>query len=63
MTIFVVNGRVICLIIYYSIIILILGMNEESSRSHSIFCLTVTQKNSVEMQQMSGKLYLVDLAG
>ena len=38
-------------------------MNDESSRSHSIFLITVTQKHSVKMEQKSGKLCLVDLAG
>lgn len=39
------------------------NMNEASSRSHSIFILTVTQNNSVEKSAKTGKLYLVDLAG
>eukprot|EP00667_Euglena_gracilis_P003186 EG_transcript_3194 len=38
-------------------------MNDESSRSHSIFQITVTQKHSVKLEQKSGKLFLVDLAG
>ena len=38
-------------------------MNDESSRSHSIFQITITQKHSVRMEQKSGKLFLVDLAG
>ena len=38
------------------------GMNEGSSRSHSVFTLTVTQKDSNSVIK-SGKLVLVDLAG
>lgn len=38
-------------------------MNFESSRSHSIFILTVSQKNLVDSSTKAGKLYLVDLAG
>ncbi len=39
------------------------NMNAESSRSHSIFILTVTQSNLEDMSCKTGKLYLVDLAG
>jgi kinesin family protein 5 len=38
-------------------------MNSESSRSHSIFVVTISQKNLVDGSVKSGKLYLVDLAG
>ena len=38
-------------------------MNADSSRSHAIFSITVTQKHSVKLDQKAGKLYLVDLAG
>ena len=38
-------------------------MNAESSRSHSIFILTVTQNNMEDLSCKTGKLYLVDLAG
>lgn len=38
-------------------------MNAESSRSHSIFVVTVEQKNLQDMSNRSGTLYLVDLAG
>ena len=38
-------------------------MNSESSRSHSIFILTITQKNIIDGSNKTGKLYLVDLAG
>lgn len=38
-------------------------MNIESSRSHSIFVITLTQKDIVKMESKSGKLFLVDLAG
>lgn len=39
------------------------NMNQESSRSHSIFCIVVTQKNTISGAQKSGQLFLVDLAG
>ncbi|KAI8824221.1 P-loop containing nucleoside triphosphate hydrolase protein [Fimicolochytrium jonesii] len=39
------------------------NMNAESSRSHSIFVLTISQKNLQDGSQKAGKLYLVDLAG
>jgi kinesin family member 5 len=38
-------------------------MNAESSRSHSIFLVTITQKNIKSGSSKSGTLYLVDLAG
>ena len=38
-------------------------MNFESSRSHSIFILTVQQRNLNDQSLKNGKLYLVDLAG
>jgi kinesin family protein 5 len=40
-----------------------LEMNAESSRSHSIVVITITQKNLDTGAAKSGKLYLVDLAG
>jgi kinesin family protein 5 len=39
------------------------GMNEGSSRSHSVFTLTVNQKDTRSGVMKSGKLVLVDLAG
>ncbi|KAI0599368.1 P-loop containing nucleoside triphosphate hydrolase protein [Biscogniauxia sp. FL1348] len=39
------------------------NMNQESSRSHSIFVITVTQKNLETGSMKSGQLFLVDLAG
>ena len=39
------------------------NMNEHSSRSHSIFILTINQSNKKEGFSKIGKLYLVDLAG
>ena len=40
------------------------GMNEGSSRSHSVFTITVNQKNiNSAGSSKSGKLVLVDLAG
>lgn len=39
------------------------NMNQESSRSHSIFAIVVTQKNTISGAQKSGQLFLVDLAG
>lgn len=41
-------------------------MNSQSSRSHTVFCITVhTKENSIEGEDLlkTGKLYLVDLAG
>ena len=38
-------------------------MNSKSSRSHSLFSLTVTQTNTDNFSAKIGKLYLVDLAG
>jgi kinesin family protein 5 len=38
-------------------------MNKQSSRSHSIFILTVSQRNNSDFSTKTGKLYLVDLAG
>lgn len=38
-------------------------MNAESSRSHSIFVLTISQKNVETGSVRSGQLFLVDLAG
>lgn len=38
-------------------------MNAESSRSHSIFQVTIAQKNLNDGSVKSGRLYLVDLAG
>ena len=38
-------------------------MNQESSRSHSIFVVTVAQKNVETGSAKSGRLFLVDLAG
>lgn len=39
------------------------NMNQESSRSHSIFVITITQKNVETGSSKSGQLFLVDLAG
>jgi kinesin family member 5 len=39
------------------------GMNEGSSRSHSVFMVTLVQRNLVNQANKAGKLYLVDLAG
>jgi len=38
-------------------------MNKQSSRSHSIFILTITQNDKINFSWKVGKLYLVDLAG
>lgn len=40
-----------------------LDMNAESSRSHSIFLITISQRNTESGAQKTGNLYLVDLAG
>ena len=39
------------------------NMNAESSRSHSLFVITVQQNNSEDGSCKTGKLVLVDLAG
>jgi kinesin family member 5 len=39
------------------------NMNQESSRSHSIFVIEVQQKNTESGAARSGRLFLVDLAG
>mmetsp|Transcript_86410 Transcript_86410/g.244048 ORF Transcript_86410/g.244048 Transcript_86410/m.244048 type:complete len:787 (+) Transcript_86410:50-2410(+) len=39
------------------------GMNEGSSRSHSVFMVTVTQRHLETGSTKTGKLFLVDLAG
>jgi kinesin family protein 5 len=39
------------------------AMNDQSSRSHSIFIMTVNQTNLDDGSCISGTLYLVDLAG
>ena len=38
-------------------------MNKHSSRSHAVFCISISQENKETHQKLSGKLYLVDLAG
>ena len=38
-------------------------MNAGSSRSHSVFVVTLSQKNTETGKSKKGKLYLVDLAG
>jgi hypothetical protein len=38
-------------------------MNAESSRSHSIFVITIQQRNTESGASKNGHLYLVDLAG
>lgn len=40
-----------------------LDMNAESSRSHSIFLISINQKNTDTGAVKTGNLYLVDLAG
>jgi kinesin family protein 5 len=39
------------------------NMNQQSSRSHSIFSLTINQMNNRDFISRTGKLYLIDLAG
>ncbi|KAL4265214.1 TRAFAC class myosin-kinesin ATPase superfamily protein [Pleurotus pulmonarius] len=39
------------------------NMNAESSRSHSIFLITIQQRNTESGTMKTGNLYLVDLAG
>jgi len=38
-------------------------MNQDSSRSHSVFALTISQRNTAKDVTKTGRLYLVDLAG
>lgn len=38
-------------------------MNATSSRSHSIFIMTIEALNTKTLGRKTGKLYLVDLAG
>ena len=38
-------------------------MNEKSSRSHSVFLVSVAQKNTKNDSSKMGKLFCVDLAG
>lgn len=38
-------------------------MNSESSRSHSVFIITIEERNTATGSMKSGKLFLVDLAG
>ncbi len=38
-------------------------MNDKSSRSHSLFILTIFQRNTLTESTKNGKLYFVDLAG
>lgn len=42
---------------------ILVDMNAESSRSHSIFLITIQQRNLETGAQKAGNLYLVDLAG
>lgn len=39
------------------------NMNDISSRSHSVFVMEITQKDTIKGGVKSGRLYLVDLAG
>ena len=39
------------------------NMNAHSSRSHSLFVLSVEQLSTLDGSRKKGKLYLVDLAG
>src|SRR3984885_1380645 len=41
----------------------LIDMNAESSRSHSIFLITIQQRNTETGALKTGNLYLVDLAG
>ena len=40
-----------------------IDMNEHSSRSHSVFLISLKQENVETQKKLTGKLYLVDLAG
>jgi len=39
------------------------NMNAESSRSHSLFIITIDMTNNEDLSRKTGKLYMVDLAG
>ena len=39
------------------------GMNDKSSRSHSMFVLSIIKKDKADDSSKTGRLYLVDLAG
>ena len=39
------------------------NMNKQSSRSHSVFIMTIQQNNNRDFSSKTGKLFLVDLAG
>ena len=41
----------------------LLDMNDQSSRSHSLFLMTISQRNTADMSVRTGRLFLVDLAG
>lgn len=56
------NDYILTCFMYFNSFIYI-DMNAESSRSHSIVVITITQKNLDTGAAKSGKLYLVDLAG
>ncbi len=45
------------------ILTLLKDMNKDSSRSHTILLITVLQNDTLTMQKMTSKLYVVDLAG
>lgn len=55
------NIDVMCVLMY--VCVCVSDMNEHSSRSHSIFLINIKQENTQTEQKMTGKLYLVDLAG
>ena len=38
-------------------------MNKHSSRSHAVFCISISQENKETNHKLTGRLYLVDLAG
>lgn len=44
-------------------IVAVTNMNEHSSRSHSVFLISIQQTHTETKKQLNGKLYLVDLAG
>lgn len=47
----------------YGFCLIALDVNTESSRSHAIFCIIITQKNLETENIKSSQLFLVDLAG
>ena len=57
------TSQLLCQILDHSALTMFSDMNAESSRSHSIFLITIQQRNVETGAAKAGNLYLVDLAG